>query len=132
MELILENTCNTNTLSGNTIYLFLVYSHLKKNPILPLYSFLCANIVFKARSKDLVMLLLRKSHVIFINFKDRDNKSLNKGRFFIFYLFFIYVKYYMQMVFLICFFVVYQISLYGTKFNLNKTFNMHIESQTHS
>ena len=69
---MIENTCNTNALSGDTIYLFLVYSHLKKkkkNLNLPFYSFLYANIVFKARSKDLVMLLLRKSYVIFMNLK---------------------------------------------------------------
>jgi len=49
-KLIIENTCNTNTLSRDTIYLFLIYIHpRKKNLIPPQYSYLYANVIFKTR-----------------------------------------------------------------------------------
>ena len=50
------------------LFIFSLYLS-KKNLILILYSYSYANIVFLARLKDLVPLLLRKSYIIFINFK---------------------------------------------------------------
>ena len=53
------HTCNTNNLGGDTIYLFLVYTHLKekKSYNTTIFIFVC-NVVFKVRLKGQVLLLI--------------------------------------------------------------------------
>ena len=67
-------------MSGDTIYLFLVYAYSlgKKILILPLYSYLYVDIIFEARSKGLVMLLLRFSSTL----RNKDNKGMFGNCFF--------------------------------------------------
>ena len=64
MQLIIKNTWNTNTLGGDTTYLFLVYTHKKKKKSQPsLYSYPYANVVFKASLKGSIPLV--ENHMLF-------------------------------------------------------------------
>ena len=72
--------------------------------------------------------LLENNMSFSLTARDRDSKALKKGFFPLYFSF--CRKCYMQMVFLIYIFVMYQLSLYGTKFNLNKTVGSQIVAHT--